>query len=79
MKPQTTSSWSQEKCLLSDAIYDYTYVSQGRTKVPIYFCFFDTLNQVDSIDDNEELQFTDTAFDIIGFSESEKWNCYKVS
>ena len=34
--------------------------------------------QVDSIDDNEELQFTDTAFDIIGFSETEKWNCYKV-
>ena len=35
-------------------------------------------HQVDSIDDNEELQFTDTAFDIIGFSETEKWNCYKV-
>ena len=35
MKPQTTSYWSKEKCLLSDAIYDYTYVSQGRTKVLI--------------------------------------------
>ena len=32
-------SWhpSQEKCLLSDAIYDYTYVSQGRTKVSSSF------------------------------------------
>ena len=28
---------SQEKCLLSDAIYDYTYVSQGRTKVSSSF------------------------------------------
>ena len=27
---------SQEKCLLSDAIYDYTYVSQGRTKVFLF-------------------------------------------
>ena len=44
----------------------------------ISVCSLIELNQVDSIDDNEELQFTDTAFDIIGFSESEKWNCYKV-
>ena len=56
----------QEKCLLTDSIYDYSYVSQGRTKV-------------DSIDDNEELQFTDAAFEIIGFSETEKWSCYKLT
>ena len=56
----------QEKCLLTDSIYDYSYVCQGRTKV-------------DSIDDNEELVFTDTAFDIIGFSETEKWNCYMLT
>ena len=35
MKVQTISYGSKEKCLLSDAIYDYTYVSQGRTKVLI--------------------------------------------
>merc|ERR1739846_250011 len=46
----------KSKCLLTDDIYDYSYVSQGRTKV-------------ESIDDNEELEFTDQAFDIIGFSE----------
>ena len=56
----------KETCLLTDTIYDYSYVCQGRTKV-------------DSINDNEELQFTDNAFDIIGFSETEKWNCYKLT
>merc|ERR1712045_228932 len=54
------------KCQLSDDIYDYTYVSQGKTSVP-------------SIDDNEELEFTDQAFDIIGFTPLEKWNCYKLT
>ncbi|QQP40700.1 Myosin heavy chain 1, partial [Caligus rogercresseyi] len=54
------------KCCLSDDIYDYSYVSQGKVSVQ-------------SIDDNEELEFTDQAFDIIGFSEAEKWNCYKIT
>merc|ERR1711872_469354 len=54
------------KCLLSDDIYDYSYVSQGKTTVS-------------SIDDNEEMEFTDSAFDIIGFSEEEKWDCYKLT
>merc|ERR1712062_311732 len=54
------------KCHLSDDIYDYNYVSQGKTTVS-------------SIDDNEELEFTDSAFGIIGFSEEEKWNCYKLT
>merc|ERR1712226_1534069 len=56
----------KEKCKLSDDIYDYTYVSQGKTTVA-------------SIDDNEELEYTDSAFDILGFSASEKWNCYKLT
>jgi len=54
------------KCHLTDDIYDYTYVSQGKVTVA-------------SIDDNEELEFTDAAFDIIGFSQEEKWNCYKLT
>ena len=54
------------KCCLSDDIYDYTYVSQGKTTVA-------------SIDDNEELEMTDSAFDIIGFSFEEKWDCYKLT
>merc|ERR1711981_1463829 len=54
------------KCLLTDDIYDYTYVSQGKVTVA-------------SIDDNEELEFTDQAFDIIGFSHEEKWDCYKLT
>jgi len=34
---------------------------------------------VASIDDNEELEFTDSAFDIIGFTHQEKWDCYKLT
>jgi len=59
-------STMKEKCLLTDDIYDYEYVSQGKVSVA-------------SIDDNEELQMTDEAFDIIGFSEQEKWDCYKLT
>merc|ERR1711913_271790 len=54
------------KCLVTDDIYDYQYVSQGKVSVA-------------SIDDNEELEMTDSAFDIIGFSEQEKWDCYKLT
>merc|ERR1712079_163716 len=54
------------KCCLSDDIYDYTYVSQGKTTVA-------------SIDDNEELEMTDQAFDIIGFTHDEKWDCFKLT
>merc|ERR1711910_27176 len=54
------------KCCLSDDIYDYTYVSQGKTTVA-------------SIDDNEELEYTDSAFDIIGFTFEEKWDCFKLT
>merc|ERR1719414_1403537 len=54
------------KCFLTDDIYDYSYVSQGKVTVA-------------SIDDNEELEYTDSAFDIIGFSNEEKWDCYKLT
>merc|ERR1711974_334103 len=54
------------KCCLTDDIYDYNYVSQGKTTVA-------------SIDDNEELEMTDSAFDIIGFSEQEKWDCFMLT
>merc|ERR1712064_104656 len=56
----------KSKCHLTDDIYDYIFVSQGKVKV-------------ESIDDNEELQFTDQAFDILNFSQEEKWNCYKIT
>merc|ERR1711910_267207 len=56
----------KEKCLLTDDIYDYEYVSQGKVTVA-------------SIDDNEELEYTDSAFDIIGFTETEKWDCFKLT
>jgi len=56
----------KKKCHLSDDIYDYWYVSQGKTKV-------------DSIDDNEELEYTEDAFNVLGFGEQEKWDCYMLT
>jgi len=56
----------KSECLLGDDIYDYIYVSQGKVTVA-------------SIDDNEELEMTDAAFDIIGFTNQEKWDCYKIT
>ena len=56
----------KEKCCLGDDIYDYNFVSQGKVTVA-------------SIDDNEELEYTDSAFDIIGFTMTEKWDCYKLT
>ena len=33
---------------------------------------------VDSIDDKEDMQFADEAYDILGFTVEEKYNVYKV-
>jgi len=54
------------KCHVSDDIYDYIYVSQGKTSVS-------------SIDDNEELEYTEDAFNVLGFSEQEKFDCYMLT
>merc|ERR1719204_625241 len=56
----------RNKCHTSDDIYDYIYVSQGKTKV-------------DSIDDNEELEYTEDAFNVLGFAEQEKYDCYMLT
>merc|ERR1712020_547256 len=54
------------KCFLTDDIYDYSFVSQGKVTV-------------ESINDNEELEYTDNAFDILGFTQEEKWDAYKLT
>jgi len=56
----------REKCHLSEDIYDYIYVSQGKTKV-------------ESIDDNEELEYTEDAFQVLGFKEQDKFDCYMLT
>merc|ERR1712042_295651 len=56
----------KEKCLLTDDIYDYWWVSQGKVTVP-------------SIDDKEDMMFADEAFDILGFTNEEKYNIYKLT
>merc|ERR1719342_1434603 len=56
----------KEKCFLSNEITDYWYVSQGKLTVP-------------SIDDKEDMQFADEAFDILGFTEDEKYNVFKCT
>jgi myosin heavy chain 6/7 len=54
----------KEKCFLSNDILDYWFVSQGKLTVP-------------SIDDKEDMQYADEAFDILGFSEDEKYGMFK--
>ena len=51
---------------MSADIYDYIYVSQGKTKV-------------DSIDDDEELLYTEDAFNVLGFDPQEKFSCYVLT
>merc|ERR1712156_681630 len=54
----------KEKCFLSNDIKDYWYVSQGKLTVP-------------SIDDKEDMQFADEAFDILGFSTQMKYDVFR--
>merc|ERR1711910_36075 len=54
------------KCFVSNDIYDYIYVSQGKTTVS-------------SIDDNEELEYTEDAFNVLGFEPWEKFDCYVLT
>merc|ERR1712106_759424 len=54
----------KEKCLLTNDIYDYWCVFQGKTTVA-------------SIDDREDMQFADEAFDILGFTVDDKYDTYK--
>merc|ERR1712072_900852 len=56
----------KEKCHLSDDIYDYWWVSQGKTTVP-------------SIDDKEDMMFAHQAYGILGFSPEETYNIYKLT
>merc|ERR1711936_1357551 len=56
----------KEKCMLSDNIYDYWWVSQGKVTVA-------------SIDDKEDMGFADEAYDILGFTNAEKYNIYKLT
>lgn len=56
----------KEYCLLSNNIYDYHIVSQGKVTVA-------------SIDDPEEFLLTDQAFDILGFTRDEKENVYRIT
>ncbi|EEC00524.1 myosin heavy chain, skeletal muscle or cardiac muscle, putative [Ixodes scapularis] len=56
----------KDKLLLSNNVNDYHFVSQGKTSI-------------EGVDDGEELLVTDTAFDVLGFTDEEKENIYKVT
>ncbi|XP_014480421.1 PREDICTED: myosin heavy chain, muscle isoform X3 [Dinoponera quadriceps] len=51
---------------LSNNIQDYYFVSQGKTTIP-------------GLDDGEELLVTDQAFDVLGFTQEEKDDIYKIT
>ncbi|XP_011883417.1 PREDICTED: myosin heavy chain, muscle isoform X17 [Vollenhovia emeryi] len=56
----------KEICLLSNNINDYYFVSQGKTTIP-------------NVDDGEECTLTDQAFDVLGFTQEEKDDIYKIT
>ncbi|XP_070153019.1 myosin heavy chain, muscle isoform X1 [Polyergus mexicanus] len=56
----------KDMCLLTNDITDYYFVSQGKTTIP-------------NVDDGEECLLTDQAFDVLGFTQEEKDNIYKIT
>ncbi|XP_058057228.1 myosin heavy chain, muscle isoform X4 [Anopheles bellator] len=56
----------KEMCYLSNDIYDYNSVSQGKITIP-------------NVDDGEECSLTDEAFNVLGFTQEEKDNIYKIT
>ena len=54
------------KCCISADPFDYIYISQGKVKV-------------ESIDDDEELMYTEDAFNVLEFSTQEKFDCYMLT
>ncbi|XP_061095231.1 myosin-7-like [Conger conger] len=55
-----------EMLLITNNPYDYSFISQGETTVA-------------SIDDADELMATDSAFDVLGFTQEEKNGIYKLT
>ncbi|XP_065215430.1 myosin heavy chain, muscle isoform X24 [Planococcus citri] len=53
-------------CMLSNDIYDYVNVSQGKITIP-------------GVNDAEEFTLTDQAFDVLGFTQEEKNDIYKIT
>ncbi|XP_076163099.1 myosin heavy chain isoform X21 [Ptiloglossa arizonensis] len=56
----------KDMCFLSNNIYDYVNVSQGKITIP-------------NVDDGEECLLTDQAFDVLGFTQEEKNDIYKIT
>ncbi|XP_014282750.1 myosin heavy chain, muscle isoform X1 [Halyomorpha halys] len=54
------------KCLLSDDIYEYNFISQGKVTIA-------------GVDDAEEFELTDEAFNVLGFTQQEKDDIYKIT
>ncbi|XP_063225508.1 myosin heavy chain, muscle isoform X33 [Bacillus rossius redtenbacheri] len=56
----------KQMCLLTDDPHDYYFISQGKTTIP-------------NVDDGEECTLTDQAFDVLGFTQQEKDDIYKIT
>ncbi|CAH0564841.1 unnamed protein product [Brassicogethes aeneus] len=56
----------KEMCLLNQPVSEYHFVAQGKTSIP-------------GVDDGEECTLTDQAFDILGFTQEEKNDIYKIT
>ncbi|XP_065215422.1 myosin heavy chain, muscle isoform X16 [Planococcus citri] len=56
----------KDMCMLSNNIHDYHFIAQGKTTIP-------------NVDDGEEFSITDQAFDVLGFTQEEKNDIYKIT
>ncbi|XP_058815429.1 myosin heavy chain, muscle isoform X18 [Topomyia yanbarensis] len=56
----------KEMCFLSNDIYDYYNVAQGKVTIP-------------NVDDGEECLLMDEAFNVLGFTQEEKDNIYRIT
>ncbi|KAI8436479.1 hypothetical protein MSG28_010041 [Choristoneura fumiferana] len=73
-----------EVTMLSNHISDYPLISQGQTRIPGVNDSEELILTVGkitipSMDDGEECTLTDQAFDILGFTQEEKDNVYKIT
>uniref|UniRef100_A0A182XLF1 Myosin heavy chain n=1 Tax=Anopheles quadriannulatus TaxID=34691 RepID=A0A182XLF1_ANOQN len=87
----------KEKCFLSNDVYDYMIIAQGKTTIPnvddgeeMDMCFlsndiydYNSVSQgkitIPNVDDGEECLLTDEAFNVLGFTQEEKDNIYRIT
>ncbi|GLH07674.1 Myosin heavy chain, muscle [Gryllus bimaculatus] len=74
----------KEICLLTNEVNDYPAQSQGKTSIPGVddgeeMTITDGKTRIPGVNDSEEMLATDQAFDVLGFTQEEKDDIYKIT